>query len=776
MIQLFRNALLAILCLGAAGLHAQNSYRYSFDLKAIQNDQVTVTLLTPKLTTPTATFSFPKIIPGTYSISDYGKFISNVKAYDKNNKALTVTRLNDNQWKIANTTTLARITYTVDDVFDTDIKHGIYPMAATNIEEGKNVVVHPPGFFGFFEGLTKLPFEIQIDKPMELYASTSLSPVASSATRDAFRVENADQLYDAPIMYTVPDTATVTVGNCKVLVSVYSPNKKISAQQIAGWMSDLLDATRQYLGGRLPADRYAFLYYFREPGLKHSFPPGLGGALEHNTSSFYYLGENPQSLQKNSIVDISSHEFFHIITPLTIASREVKEFNWSKAVLSKHLWLYEGVTEYTSHHVQVKYGLNSIPQFLNKLSGKITSSRTQYKDSLPFTELSIHAADKHEPQYGNVYEKGALIAAVLDVYLLHLSKGTYSLRNLTHDLSIRYGKNRYFNDDELFSVIGELTYPEIETFLKKHVSGPTPIPYDHYFGLAGIKFTDRAERKVYSLGGIGLVPNSKGGISIAPTSPLNEFGKKVGYKGGDEVYAFNGLAITPANLNEVVGNLKSKMKEGDPFTVKVGRKNTSDGIDTLTLSTTVSQVTEMDINKLDLMANPTADQQVVQKAWLTSNSNTAGVPSVTANPADVASIDAIINTTYDVISGPAGPRNWNRFYSLFLPEAKMGAVAKTPGKESVMTFTPVQYQKMNAPHFASSGFYEEELNRKVMQFGNVATVQSSYQYRLQPTGSVQQRGVNYFTLVKSNGRWWVSNLVWQDETNDLPLPVELQKK
>jgi hypothetical protein len=176
------------------------------------------------------------------------------------------------------------------------------------------------------------------------------------------------------------------------------------------------------------------------------------------------------------------------------------------------------------------------------------------------------------------------------------------------------------------------------------------------------------------------------------------------------------------------------------------------------------------------MANPTADQQVVQKAWLTSNSNTAGVPSVTANPADVASIDAIINTTYDVISGPAGPRNWNRFYSLFLPEAKMGAVAKTPGKESVMTFTPVQYQKMNAPHFASSGFYEEELNRKVMQFGNVATVQSSYQYRLQPTGSVQQRGVNYFTLVKSNGRWWVSNLVWQDETNDLPLPVELQKK
>jgi predicted metalloprotease with PDZ domain len=102
-------------------------------------------------------------------------------------------------------------------------------------------VVHPPGFFGFFEGLTQIPFEIQIDKPMDLYASTSLSPVSASATRDAFRTANVDQLYDAPIMYTIPDTTTVLVGNCKVLVSVYSPNKKITSQQIAAWMSDLLE-------------------------------------------------------------------------------------------------------------------------------------------------------------------------------------------------------------------------------------------------------------------------------------------------------------------------------------------------------------------------------------------------------------------------------------------------------------------------------------------------------------------------------------------------------
>jgi hypothetical protein len=503
---------------------------------------------------------------------------------------------------------------------------------------------------------------------------------------------------------------------------------------------------------------------------------GLAGALEHNTSSFYYLYETPNSMQKNSIVDISSHEFFHIITPLTIASREVKEFNWSKPVLSRHLWLYEGVTEYASHHVLVKHGLNSIPQFLNKLSGKITSSRTQYNDSLAFTELSLFAADKHEPQYGNVYEKGALIGAVLDVYLLHLSNGHYGLRNLTHDLGVRYGRNRYFNDEELFSVIGELTYPEVEAFLRKHVGGTAPIPYDYYFGLAGIKYIPKAERKVYSLGGIGLVPNAKGAISIAPASPLNEFGKKLGYKGGDEVYAFNGVTVNPGNLNEVVTDIKAKMREGQPFTAKVGRKNESGGIDTVTLSTTVSQVTELDINKLELMPQPTSSQLVVQKAWLTTQSQASGVPAATANPADVASIDAVIKTLYDVISGPAGSRDWNRFYSLYLPEARMGAAVKTPGGDAFRSFTPAEYQKMNAPQFAQSGFFEEELNRKVMQYGNVASVQSAYQFRFQPNGPVEQRGVNYITLVKSEGRWWVANISWQGETKDLPLPVDLQKK
>jgi hypothetical protein len=187
-------------------------------------------------------------------------------------------------------------------------------------------------------------------------------------------------------------------------------------------------------------------------------------------------------------------------------------------------------------------------------------------------------------------------------------------------------------------------------------------------------------------------------------------------------------------------------------------------------------VATVELNKLNPVSNPTSKQQMVQKAWLTAKAKEFKEIAA-ADPSDVNSIDALIKATYQVISGPAGPRNWDRFYSLFLPEAQMGAIKMSPqGQSSFRATSPQDYQKSNAPFFLKNGFYEEELKRNVMQFGNVATVQSSYQFRFAPEGKVEQRGVNYFTLVKSNGRWWISNITWQDEEKDLPLPMELQSK
>src|SRR5580692_11094427 len=52
-----------------------------------------------------------------------------------------------------------------------------------------------------------------------------------------------------------------------------------------------------------------------------------------------------------------------------------------------------------------------------------------------------------------------------------------------------------------------------------------------------------------------------------------------------------------------------------------------------------------------------------------SETDMSSPPSAAA--ADVRSMDAIMHTYYDVLSGPAGNRDWNRFYSLFVPGGRL---------------------------------------------------------------------------------------------------------
>lgn len=475
-------ALSALLFAGISIAQAQSNYQYSLNLNDVKDDKLSVTLNTPKVSESEITFYMPKIVPGTYRNSDFGKFVSNLKAYNAKGQPLAVKQTSENSWEIKQANTLSKIVYDVEDTWDSKIKHEVYSMAGTNFEANKNFVLNTCGIFGYLEHKKDLPFTLNITKPAGFYGSTGLVPSRTSNTEDVYETRNADHLYDSPIMFCMPDTTTIKVGNASVLISVYSPNKLATSAVIAKNLETLLQATNKHLGGKLPVDKYAFIYYFNG----EQAPFATSGAWEHSYSSFYSLKEEPQEKAIGNWVDISSHEFFHIVTPLTISSKEVKEFDFNKPVMSRHLWLYEGSTEYDSHLVQVRAGINTPNEFLQKLAQQLSYSKNYFKDNLRFTELSQESAGKWQDQYSNVYLKGALISASLDLYLLKLSGGNYSLKNLKHDLGIKYGKDKYFNDDELFDVITSLTFPEVKQFFADYVEGDKSIPYETFFGYAGV--------------------------------------------------------------------------------------------------------------------------------------------------------------------------------------------------------------------------------------------------------------------------------------------------
>lgn len=150
-----------------------------------------------------------------------------------------------------------------------------------------------------------------------------------------------------------------------------------------------------------------------------------------------------------------------------------------------------------------------------------------------------------------------------------------------------------------------------------------------------------------------------------------------------------------------------------------------------------------------------------------------------ANPADVGSIDAIMKAVYDVISGDAGvKRDWDRFRTLFHPDARMIPTGKNPqtGVTGARVLTPEDYINRAGPNLEKNGFHEREIARKVDHWGQIAQVFSSYEsFHKKDEKTPFMRGINSFQLLNDGKRWWIVTIYWQQETPDNPIPAQYLK-
>jgi len=146
-----------------------------------------------------------------------------------------------------------------------------------------------------------------------------------------------------------------------------------------------------------------------------------------------------------------------------------------------------------------------------------------------------------------------------------------------------------------------------------------------------------------------------------------------------------------------------------------------------------------------------------------------------AKLADVASPDAILAATYDVISGPAGQeRDWDRMRSLFYPGARLiRTEAKKEGGLHAAVLTPEDFVERAGNYFKKNGFFEREFARRAERWGGLMQVFSTYESRHDPKDPAPfARGINSFQLFFDGTRWWIMTIYWADETTQPPLPPE----
>ncbi len=626
-------------CIGLSftgyGQSKRNHYEFTVDLTRVVDDKVFVELVPPAIQESEITFYLPKIIPGTYAVQDYGRFVSDFKVLDKKGNPLGFEKIDVNSWKIRDAKKMARITYWIEDSFDTQLEGPeIFWPAGTNIEEGKNFVINPSGFFGYFDGMKQTPFRFNVIRNQELYGSTGLIPEKvgeplsqvtlekgkpGKDTRvDVFQAEDFDRLADSPLMYAKTDTALIKVANTEVLIGSYSPNGVITAKEIANSVREVLMAQKEYLGGTLPVEKYAFIFYFTDK------PINSYGALEHSYSSFYYMPETSIEKMNQNLRDFAAHEFFHIVTPLNIHSEEIGRFDFNDPKMSKHLWLYEGVTEYFAGNMQVKYGLITPEKYLSILRQKLLIA-DGFKDDLPFTEFSKKVLDEHGDQFYNVYQKGAMIGLCLDIKLRKLSDGKYGLQNLIAELSKKYGKDKAFKDDELFSEIGSMTYGEIESFLNNYIGGPASLPLAETLALVGVNYIKEQEVKELNMGfsnnNISVVQyHDQPMIGFKNCQYLNEQGKMVGFKDDDILVKINDRELPPLGpeASEMITHHKESLREGEKMSYSVMRKNEAGAYQEIRLEAAIKPAVINKKHVLSFDENATAEQLRLRQGWLSA--------------------------------------------------------------------------------------------------------------------------------------------------------------
>jgi len=587
----------------------------SVDLINVTDDKVSVVVNPPTITEKEIKFSLPAIVPGTYSRDDYGKYIEAFKALDYSGNELQFTKVDDNTWSILNADKLDKVTYLVNDTFDIESEHDIFSPTGTNIASN-NYVLNMNGFIGYFNTLKNLPYEVLIKHPETLYAGTSLNELEIPKTKDSLTAANANyykvdryaDLIDSPVMYTEHEPVSFTVGETEVLINVFSPNGTYSAEDFKPVISTMVEAQKAYLGDLKTTNKYAILVYLSTVGAEDA--QGFG-ALEHNTSTVVVMPEQyPKQLLDKAMVDIVAHEFFHVVTPLSIHSEEIHFFDFNTPKMSQHLWMYEGVTEYFAQHFQVYEGLVTPEEFYDVIVSKIDNAK-RYTGDFSFTEMSKNVLEEpYKDAYANVYEKGALIGMCIDLIMREQSNGEKGLIDLMKTLTKRFGSTSPFSDDTFIETVAALSYPEVGDFLRDHVQNNGAINYTEYFYLVGLEFAEtKTNTALLASQDVQYIRGNEAGEIVFVNGELNSTLQDLGVLGGDVLVSFNKKEY---NLSTARGLIiaTNGLVEGDTVTLTVKRNG-----ETVNLSGKYSTPSYL-ANKLGESPYATEEQKALRAAWL----------------------------------------------------------------------------------------------------------------------------------------------------------------
>lgn len=532
-------------------------YDYTITIDPSRDSVFRVTLTIPEYDSPVNQFCFPVQIPGSYRTFKFGQFVTDLVIADKNGAEIEYEKTGDNIFQFENTMELKKITYAVLPTFKSPID-SIPPFSGTILNVYR-CLISPYAVCGFFPDFINEPFRLKLEYPSGWETGT---PLIIDSSGYIF-AENYMELQDSPILLGNITDAAFTFNERNYFIYSYCPNTTIRARTLKRTIKSAVKDADNFIGG-IPADNYTFIFnFFNEKNLPL-------GALEHNRSSSYGFPSASFSSNKRMIKVSTRHELFHLLTPLNLRGIEIDTFNFTCRNPVTHLWFYEGVANWATYKMQLIGNTMSYHDFLLMYKFELFNSDI-HVDSLNFIDLSKNTLDLNHESFLSVYRRGLLFCTLLDLKIIVLTNGAYSLRELLLEMKSRYPKGRAFDGDSLFDIIASLSHPDIKDFLTNHLEKNEPLPVANLFEKIGMEYIKHETHPTVK---------SDFGFIIFPVKSSEklfiygayEEARKFGFESGDTLISFNDEKIT---FNSMGRLFKSYLLEdpGQTYTMKVKRNN-----------------------------------------------------------------------------------------------------------------------------------------------------------------------------------------------------------
>jgi predicted metalloprotease with PDZ domain len=555
--------LAAVLVMTATALAqtAPEPIRYTLSFPAPHTHYIEVTAVVPTGAQPAVELMMAVWTPGSYMVREYSRNVEAVSAAGNDGRPVSVEKTDKNRWRVA---TGGARTVTV--------KYRVYARemsVRTNWVEADFAMINgAPTFMTLADGVRR-PHEIVIEPAPGWRISMTALRDAGGAHR--YRAADYDTLVDSPIVVGNPAVYEFTVdGKRHHLVNVGEAGVFDGAR--AAKDVETIVRAQQRMWGSLPYDRYVIL------NVLTSVPGQIpGGGLEHLNSMLLMAGRWATRTRGSYLawLELVSHELFHAWNGKRLRPIELGPFNYEEEVLTRGLWVVEGITDYYAELLVHRAGLSSEPEYLDALANKIEELQTTPGRSVQPVDLASFDAwikyyrpDENSPNSSvSYYTKGAVLAFLLDAKIRRATGGARSLDDVMRAAFQKFSGEKGYTPETFRMVAEQVSGLDLSAFWSTGVRGTGDVDYSEALDTLGLRFSSFTNRpgRVW----LGLTTRNDNGRLVVTQVRREGPAQSAGLNVDDEIIAIDEFRVRADQLNARL----DQYKPGDTVMLLVARRD-----------------------------------------------------------------------------------------------------------------------------------------------------------------------------------------------------------